>query len=86
MFAVEHDHIECIKLLLEKKAGMQDKNGMTALMWAVANNKFQCAELLAEKEKDLKLTRKWFGYSPGTTALDIAKREGRAEIVSILKK
>ena len=84
MFAVEHDHIECIKLLLEKEAGMRDKNGWTALMSAAYNGHSECARLLAEEEKDMKTIRERFGYSPGTTALDIAKKEGRKEITSIL--
>ncbi|ESU40430.1 Ankyrin repeat protein [Giardia duodenalis] len=83
MFAVEHDHIECIKLLLEKEAGMRDKNGWTALMRAVLVGHTECVRLLAEEEKDMKTIRERFGYLPGTTALDIAKREGRTELVSI---
>ncbi|ESU40310.1 Serine/threonine protein kinase [Giardia duodenalis] len=84
MFAVEHDHIECIKLLLEKEAGMRDKNGWTALMRAVLVGHTECVRLLAEEEKDMKTVRERFGYLPGTTALNIAKREGRTELVSIL--
>ncbi|ESU40879.1 Hypothetical protein GSB_154471 [Giardia duodenalis] len=70
--------------MLEKEAGMRDKNGWTALMRAVLVGHTECVRLLAEEEKDMKTIRERFGYSPGTTALDIAKREGRTEIVSIL--
>ncbi|ESU44403.1 Protein kinase NEK family protein [Giardia duodenalis] len=84
MFAVAQDHIECIKLLLEKEAGMRDKNGWTALMRAVLVGHTECVRLLAEEEKDMKTIRERFGYLPGTTALNIAKREGRTKIASVL--
>ena len=84
MFAAEHDHIECIKLLLEKEAGMRDKNGWTALMRAVLVGHTECVRLLKAKEGDMKTTRGWDGYPSGTTALAIAKNWGRTAIISIL--
>ncbi|ESU39930.1 Ankyrin repeat protein, partial [Giardia duodenalis] len=85
MCATYNNRLECAKLFLEKEGGMQDKDGWTALMYATYSNNLECVRLLAEREKDMKTTRKWFGYLPGTTALDIAKKMGRTEIVSILK-
>ena len=38
----------------------------------------------AERERDMKTTHKWNWFPPGTTALDIAKKTGYKEIVSIL--
>ena len=86
MFAAKSGHADCVKLLVEKEAGMQDKDGRTALMLAAINGHTECVKLLLERERDMRTTRKWFGYLPGTTALDIAKREGRIEIVSILSE
>ena len=85
IFAAKSGHAECVALLLEKEAGMQDRQGWTALMWAVYNNKLECAKLLLERERNMKTTRKWFEFPPGTTALDIAKKKGYKEIVSILQ-
>ena len=48
-------------------------------MWAVFQNKPRCARLLAKKERDMK-------SAEGETALDIARKWGRTEIVSILRK
>ena len=74
----------CVKLLLEKESGMQDKDGWTALMLAVYDNRLECARLLAEREKDMKTTCEYWGFPPGSTALDIAEDWGHTEIVSIL--
>ncbi|KWX14798.1 Protein 21.1 [Giardia duodenalis assemblage B] len=78
--------LDCAKLLLEKEAGLQDRNGWTALMHAVRWNRLECARFLAEREKDMKTIRERFGCPPGTTALDVAKKMGRTEIVSILSE
>ena len=87
MFAAKKGHPECVKLLIEKEAGLQDNDGWTALMKAMRYNKLECVRLLAEREKEMKTTRGCWGYyPPGTTALRIAKKEGYKEIVSILKK
>ena len=32
----------------------------------------------------MKTTREWWGFPPGTTALDVAKKMGYKEIASIL--
>ncbi|ESU40288.1 Ankyrin repeat protein, partial [Giardia duodenalis] len=84
IFAARYGHSKCVRLLLEKEGGMQDKDGWTALMLAAYNDHVECVRLLAEREKDIKTTRECYGYSPGTMALDFAKRKGYTEIISIL--
>ena len=65
---------------------MQDEYGRTALMYAVYDNIPECAKILAEREKDMKTTHEWNWFPPGTTALDIARREGHTAIASILSE
>ncbi|EET01480.1 Protein 21.1 [Giardia duodenalis ATCC 50581] len=84
MMAAAYGHTEVVRLLAEKEAGMQDKDGWTALMWAASYGHAECVKLLLEKEKDIKTTREWNWFPPGSTALDIARRKGYKEIVSIL--
>ena len=54
-------------------------------MHAAEKGHATCVELLAERERGMKTTRKWFGYPPGTAALDIAEKMGRTAIVSLLQ-
>ena len=84
MSAARFGHSKCVKLLLEYEGDMKDTSGRTALMYATYSNKLDCIKLLAEREKDIKTIREWRWFSPGTTALDIAKKWNREEIVSIL--
>ncbi|KWX11256.1 T-complex protein 1/ alpha subunit/ Thioredoxin peroxidase [Giardia duodenalis assemblage B] len=86
MMAAAHGHAECIKLLLNREADMQDEDGYTALMSAVINNDLECAGLLAKREGHMKTTCKWNGYPPGSTALSIAERRGHREIADALSK
>ncbi|ESU43278.1 Ankyrin repeat protein, partial [Giardia duodenalis] len=92
MMAAAHGHAECIKLLLNREAGMQDEDGYTALMSAVINNDLECAGLLAKREGHIKRTyeRCNDGYpSPQTcteTALDIAKANRCKAIIAILSE
>ena len=79
MSAAKKDHSECVRLLIKREACMQKNSGWTALMWAAFQNKPKCARLLAKKERDMK-------SAEGETALDIARKWGRTEIVSILRK
>ena len=58
--------------------------GMDRPMHAAEKGHAACVELLAERERDMKTTRGWFGYLPGTTALGVAKEMGRTGIASIL--
>ena len=41
-------------------------------------------EAIIREERDMRTTRKWFEFPPGTTALDIAEKKGYKEIASIL--
>ena len=68
----------------EQEGGMQDESGWTALTLAAYWNRLECMRLLAEKEKCIRTIRERFGCPPGTTALDIVRRKGYKEIVSIL--
>ena len=73
-----------MSLLAEKEGGMQDNQGWTALMFAAYWNNLECARLLAEREGDMKTTRRWCGFPPGTAALGVAEKMARTDIVSIL--
>ena len=53
-------------------------------MHAAEKGHATCVELLAEREKDMKTTRRWFGYLPGSTALGVAEKTARTAIASIL--
>ncbi|ESU37706.1 Hypothetical protein DHA2_154553, partial [Giardia duodenalis] len=75
---------ECVRLLLKGEGGMQTTKGWTALMSAAYSNTVECARLPKENEKDLKTTCSCHGHSPGTTALNIAKKKDHKEIVGIL--
>ncbi|ESU40545.1 Ankyrin repeat protein [Giardia duodenalis] len=84
MRAVACRHAKVVRLLVEHEGGMQDDCGYTALMWAAYSNNPECVKLLARKEKDMKTTREWSGFPPGTMALNIARRKNHTEIVPIL--
>ena len=82
--AVAYGQAKVLRLLIEQEGGMQDESGWTALMDAAYWNRLKCARLLAEKEKDMKATHKWYEYPLGITALDIGNQMKHTEIVSIL--
>ena len=84
IYASSNGKESCVELLSEKESGVQDNSGWSALMWAACNGKVGCVKLLAKKEKTLRATRDYDGFPSGMTALDIAKRKGRNEIIDIL--
>ena len=84
MHAAEKGHATCVELLAEREGGMQESDSKTALMSAARNGHAEAVDLLAERERDMKTAREWWGFPPGTAALNIAKREGRTAIASIL--
>lgn len=84
MLAAENGHTQIISLLKNKEARKQDNNGCTALMRAVYKGKKEAAELLIDCEKGIKMTSKWYGFQPGTTALAIAKINGQQNIIDML--
>ena len=53
-------------------------------MHAAEKGHAACVELLAEREGDMKTTRGWLGFPPGTTALGVAEKMARTAIASIL--
>ena len=77
IYVARKNKADCIRLLLDKEGGMQDNDGCTALMHAAYNNNLECARLLAKRENRIR-------NEYGGTALDIAKKKGYKEIVSIL--
>ena len=60
--------IECVKLLIDKEAGLKDNEDKSALMYAAENGNFKCVELLIPREANLK-------DKDGKSALDYAKNE-----------
>ncbi|EET02696.1 Protein 21.1 [Giardia duodenalis ATCC 50581] len=84
MSAAQSGHTECVKLLIEKESGMQDKDGRTALMLAAINGHIECVKLLLEKEKGTKTTYEWCGCLLGSTSLILAAQNGRDEAVKLL--
>lgn len=72
-----------VSLLLDAEAGIQDKYGFTALMYASANNNVACIKLLLPKEKGLLTTAK-FVVGQGISALVIATANNNLEAVKLL--
>lgn len=82
MEAIKHGHPDVVKALLAAGADtdMQDNDGYTPLMHAVAIGDLDAARLLADRgEKSIAVKNK-----NGKTALDIARKKGKQEIVQIL--
>ena len=84
MHAAEEGHATCVELLAEREEGMQESDGKTAFMNAARNGHAEAVRLLKAKERDMKTTRRWNGFPPGTTALDVAEKTARTAIASIL--
>ena len=45
---------ECVRILAEKEAKMQDGNNNTALMYTAENGQLECVKILAQLEKGMK--------------------------------
>lgn len=54
MHAAMHGHLECVKLLVDKEAGLQDREGQTALILAAKTRQLECVEFLKPFESDIK--------------------------------
>ena len=50
MVAARYGKTECVRILAEKEAGMQDGGNMTALMFAAENGYFGCMKFLLGEE------------------------------------
>lgn len=74
MWAAQNRHVDCVRLLVDKEAGMKEKTGWTALMFAMKIGSIDCVKLLV-REKSLR-------DSTGGDALCMAKLWGCHEIVS----
>jgi len=86
MMASQNGHTEVVKLLLEKGADINVKasDGTTALWQASQRGYPEVVKLLLEKGADVNV--KATINNVEWTALKIAKRMGRADIVQLLKK
>ncbi len=54
MVAAERGRTECVRVLMEREAGMRDGGGMSALMVAAGRGHEGCVELLVGKEAGMK--------------------------------
>jgi ankyrin repeat protein len=70
-----------IKLIKQGDINLQNEDGYTALMFAVADNSLEIAELLLRMGADLNIQDKW-----GDTALMKATNWGRLGIARLLIK
>lgn len=83
MFAAQHGHTSCAKLLLEYEGGMVTNEryysgiGVTALIIAIRHNHIGCVQALCSKERDIR-TR------DGRKAVDIAREENKRDFIALL--
>lgn len=61
--------VNCVTLLVDKEGGLQDRNGKTALMYAVEHSNYSCIDCLWDKERGMV-------DADGQSALHIAARVG----------
>lgn len=54
ILAVQHNHVDCVKLLINEETGFQDIDGHSALMWAAKYGNSELITLLKPKESTLK--------------------------------
>ncbi|TNJ26629.1 Kinase, NEK [Giardia muris] len=77
MFASEHNHLECVKLLVEHEAQLQRYNGMTAQMIAAYKGHASVVEYLRQYESLMQDERGW-------TSLHFAAYRNMASLVPLL--
>lgn len=77
MLAAQADHYDCVKLLLEHEACMQDQDGWTALMYAAREGSLTSLHLLMEREKGMIADN-------DQTALAVAIRAGQKKCIQEL--
>lgn len=80
IWAVDKDHLDIVKLAIQKKADMNifDKNGMTALMVAVKQEKTEMTKLLIDNGANIN------SMGGQGSALMIATEKGNTEFVNLL--
>lgn len=81
MYAAGNGHLEIVKLLLKQGVPVNERSRMnrTPLMWAARSGNQVVAKFLVEQDADMTLTD-----IDGHTAIDLARRNGRSEMVSYL--
>ena len=78
MWAEDTESVEMVQILLEKEAGLQDNEGLTALMWAAKSNR-KSAYILAPYEID-KVNNQ------GKKASQLAREAGHNKMADYLEK
>lgn len=77
MLAAQANHCDCVKLLLEHEACMQDQDGWTALMYAAREGSLASLHVLLEREKCMAADNE-------QTALTAAIRAGQKKCIQAL--
>ncbi|TNJ28080.1 Ankyrin repeat protein 2 [Giardia muris] len=83
MLAARNGELDCARRLARRELGIRDFNGWTALMYAVFGKAVECVRLLLN-ERGMQSTNTFLGYAPGTSALMLAVRLKRPDMVRIL--
>eukprot|EP00753_Platysulcus_tardus_P020336 PLAT7979.2.p1 GENE.PLAT7979.2~~PLAT7979.2.p1 ORF type:complete len:343 (+),score=95.77 PLAT7979.2:136-1029(+) len=88
MRASKKGRLEAVELLLSRgaKVNMQDKRGLTALMFAAVWGELTCANalLLAGADMSLTTTSEYYSYDAGCTALDLAVLGHKSDVAALL--
>lgn len=83
MAAAYFNHVSCVKILLEYEAGMQRREGSTALMLAVSSGYYDIAALLVKLEANITTNAK-STYGEGASALTMAAALNNYQMVELL--
>lgn len=83
MAAAYFNHISCVEVLVKYEAGMQRREGSTALMLAVSSGYYDIAALLAKPEANITTNAK-STYGEGASALIMAAALNNYQMVELL--
>lgn len=83
MAAAYFNHASCVEVLLEYEAGMQRREGSTALMLAVSSGYYDIAALLVKLEANISTNAK-STYGEGASALTMAAALNSYQMVELL--
>lgn len=83
MAAAYFNHVSCVEVLLEYEAGMQRREGSTALMLAVSSGYYDIAALLVKLEANISTNAK-STYGEGASALTMAAALNNYQMVELL--